>query len=359
MSAIDSIKMQLGYKTSAVEIPCLFIDHYMTGCLPVYPLIYIFSLRRLLDGGGVSFHEISERFQLTEGDVINAWRHWEKMGLVQIDNPDVPTKMSITFMPIRAPKIEDKTDKINEPEQQPLSLLASSRPHYTVQELTVYRNQSKDIEHLFKCAEKNLGKLLTYNDMNIIFGFHDWLRLPVDVIEFLLTYCTEHDHRNLRYIEKCALDWVDQGIDDVEKALEYVQTFDKGYRTILRHMGQSTGYPTPSHRKYIDKWVQQWNMPLELIIEACDRCVVQIDKPKFSYVDKILSDWHKKSITTLHEVKAEDAKFAKTKEKVALAPVKTSARAKPNRFANFNQRDNDYTRYEQLERAYLAQKLKV
>lgn len=355
---MGAIKMQLGYKNSAVELPCLFIDHYMTGCLPVYPLIYIFSLRRLLDGEAVSFQEIGQRFQLTEGDVINAWKHWENMGLVQLDNPNSP-EMSITFLPVRAPKNTSDTTVQTSSAPPTSSTKIDSRPQYTVQELTVYRNQSTDIERLFSCAEEALGKLLTYNDMNIIFGFHDWLRLPLDVIEYLLTYCKDHDHRNLRYIEKCALDWADNGIDDVEKALEYVQTFDKGYRTILRHMGQTTGYPTPSHRKYMDKWISTWNMPMDLIIEACDRCVAQIDKPKFSYVDKILAEWFKNQIFTIEAVKLADAEFNKTKVEKTVAIIPKTTKPKPNRFVNFNQRENDYAHFEQMERAYLAQKLNM
>ena len=357
---MGSIKMQLGYKCSVLELPCTFVDYYMTDCLPVYPLIYIFSLRRLLAGESVSSGEIGERFNLTEGDVIKAWRHWESVGLVEIEKPSArkggSEEMSIVFLPVRQP--EKKPEKAEEVANvRPVQM--ETRPQYTVQELTVYRNQSKDIESLFSRAEQTLGKLLTYNDMNAIFGFYDWLRLPLDVIEYLLTYCADNGHRNLRYIEKCALDWADNDIDDIEKALTYVQAFDRGYREILHYMGQNTGYPTPSHRKYMDKWLNQWQMPMELIMEACDRSVVQIDKPKFSYVDKILADWHKKGVTTIDGVREVDAEFAKSKEKPAsvrtIKPV--AAKPKPNRFVNFNQRENDYAHFEKLERAYLAQKL--
>ena len=80
------IKMQLGYKVSALELPYLFIDHYMTGCAPVYPLIYIYSLRRLLGGEVVSSQDISNHFQLLDSDVMNAWHHWERMGLIKIES---------------------------------------------------------------------------------------------------------------------------------------------------------------------------------------------------------------------------------------------------------------------------------
>jgi len=305
-------------------------------------------MNKLLHGEAISTVEIARQFNITEGDVINAWKHWEDSGLVKLENPG--SDMSIMFLPVGIP--DKKIDPVPE-------VRMGSRPQYTVEELTSYREQSRDIARVFARAEQTLGKLLYYNDMNTIFSFHDWLRLPLDVIEYLFSYCEENGHRSLRYIEKCALDWADNDIDDLDKALNYVQAFDKNYRAILHYMGQSSGYPTPSHRKYMDKWLDQWQMPIDLIMEACDRCVAQIDKPKFNYVDKILSEWHKKDIRDIAGVKAADAEFAKGKEESGVVPIdKNTAKPKTNRFVNFAQRDTDYSRYEQLERAYLEQKLK-
>jgi DnaD/phage-associated family protein len=256
--------------------------------------------------------------------------------------------MEITFLPL-----QETHKKAAEPLPESRPQPHESRPQYTAQELACYRSESHDVERLFSHAEKTLGKLLSYNDMSAIFGFHDWLRLPIEVIEYLLTYCEENDHRNLRYMEKCAMDWADNNIGSIEEALLYVQNFDRDFKIILRHMGQVSGYPTPTHKKYMKKWLHQWNFPLEIITEACDRCVEQIAKPNFKYVDKILSEWHKKGITALKDIAAADEEFEKDSKKI-LRPS-----PKQNRFANFNQRDNDYSQYEKLERAYLEQKYKV
>ena len=349
---MGNMKMKLGYERQSIEVPCIFIDHYMTSCPPVYSLIYIFSMKKLLHGEAISVVEIAKQFNITEGDVINAWKHWENAGLVKLENPG--PDMSVMFLPVGMPV--KTADVAAVPEVR-----VATRPQYTPEELSDYRRQSRDIARVFARAEQTLGKLLFYNDMNTIFSFHDWLRLPLDVVEYLFEYCEQNGHRSLRYIEKCAMDWADNDIDDLDKAINYVQAFDKNYRAILHYMGQTSGYPTPSHRKYMDKWLDQWQMPLDLIMEACDRCVAQIDKPKFNYVDKILAEWHKKDIRDIEGVKIADAEFAKNKEVSGVVPIdkidKNAAKPKTNRFVNFNQRKNDHARYEQLERAYLEQKL--
>jgi len=394
---MGAIKMQLGYQISALELPYVFIDNYMTGCAPVYPLIYIFSLRCLLGGDAVSVQDISQHFQLLDTDVMNAWRHWERVGLVEIEGDGVD--ISITFLPVKEqarqpqPILVDKptiivdnaehsvdnnvepvtdnpsfsTISVDKPAETKIPVENPSpitppegRPQYSVQELTLYRSQSKDIERLFSKAEQTMGKLLTYHDMNVIFGFYDWLRLPSDVIEYLLSYCAEHGHRSLRYIEKCALDWAERDIDDLEKALNYVHLFDKNYRSVLQRMGKLSSFPTPAQRKQIDKWLHEMQLPLDVVLEACDRTTLSAEKPSLSYVDKILSKWHKSGVNSLADIQQADDDYAQQKEKRETKPQSTAKPTKPknNRFINFEQRENDYSQIEKLERQYLLQRLK-
>ena len=343
------MKLKLGYEQKSIEISTIFIDHYMTTCPPVYSLIYIFAMKKLLSNESVSIDSIATHFNITQGDVKNAWAHWQSVGLISLGQDE-----SITFLPVAKPVEPSLLEDI----QAPIKAIAATRPQYTVEELAVYRTQNNDIARLFACAERTLGKLLYYNDMNIIFSFHDWLHLPIDVIEYLLSYCADNGHRSLRYIEKCALDWADNQITDLEKAMMYVQSFDKNYRTILHYMGQTSGYPTPSHRKYIDKWIDQWQMPLDLIMEACDRCVSQLNKPQFKYIDGILANWHKQEITDIAGVKTADMAFEKSMAASNVISIdKSPSKPKVNRFVNFTQRENDYSQLEKLERAYLEQKL--
>jgi DnaD/phage-associated family protein len=305
-----------------------------------------------MDGEFATLQEIGERFQLTESDVIKAWRHWEKEKLVSITSDKKGQDMEILFLPVKSKKTPETSpvSAFDDLVQSDKVTLHESRPQYTAQELACYRSQCAEVEQLFTRAEKSLGKLLSYNDMNVIFGFHDWLRLPIEVIEYLLTYCAENDHRNLRYIEKCAFDWADRGISDLEEALSYVQSFGKTYRTIMSHLGR-TGYPTEAERKYMDKWLNDWKMPQEIVLEACNRAAIETDKRRFNYTDGILKNWHSKNVQTLEDITAADDEHKK-KPKVLMHP----ATAKTNRFANFKQRDIDFDKYEKLERAYLEKK---
>ena len=341
------ITFKIAYEADVV-LPLAFIDRYMPECTPVYALIYIYGLRHSLAGRGLSTQEIGEAFQILETDVLNAWKYWEGQGLVRIDAEE-GEGMAIEFLPFPVSEDHSKEEKekatIPEDFLKPFNI--SLRPQYTVEELSFYQKQSVDIAKLFSHGEQTLGKLLTYHDLNILFGFYEWLRLPIDVILYLLTYCSDGGHRDLRYVEKAAMDWAERGINSVEVAEQYVSTFDRDFRAVMKALGQPSAFPSPTQRKYMQKWLIEMEMPLELIVEACDKTAVQIGKPKLTYIDKIIADWHKKGIKSLDGVAADNAEFVK---KATEAPKPSKRR---NRYSNFNARERDYDEIERMELEYL------
>ena len=346
---MSNISITMRHEYNETPIPNSFIDRYMMKANPIYVIIYIYGMRLCMGGGGggLSSSELAESLKILESDVDNAWRYWEKQGLVQIGRS--ASEMDIVFLPI--PSKQKKIERAK-PENKPVALMAT-QPIYGVEELEIYQRQSRDIKSLFKHAEKEMGKLLTYNDLNVIFGFYDWLRLPIDVIKHLFTYCADNDHHDLRYIEKIAVDWADHKIDSVEKAQSYTKGFNYDHKSIVRALGGS-GSPSPSQKRYIEKWLNTYKMPVEVINEACDITAFQLGRPKITYVDRILEDWNKKDVRSLEDIKQEKATFSSSKKPAAA----TQRAEKKNRFVNFSQRDIDFAELERLELEQLKQSMK-
>jgi DnaD/phage-associated family protein len=308
----------------------------MTRCAPVYALIYIYGLRHCRSGGqALSTKVICEAFNIIETDVQNAWRYWESKGLVRLSEDG--GGMRVEFLPPG-----EKPDAAS-------PVLLAVRPQYAADELAIYRRQSADVERLFLEAERILAKLLTSNDLNVLFGFYDWLRMPVEVILYMLSYCAGNEHRDLRYAEKVALDWTERGLDTVEAAREYVESFGRDYREVMRALGQGAAFPNATQRKYIDKWLKEMEMPLELVTDACEKTSAQIGKPKLTYVDKIIAGWYKNGIRTLEGVKEAEEDFARR----AAAKTRALPETRKNRYANFKPRERDYEQIERLEQELL------
>jgi DnaD/phage-associated family protein len=336
-----SISLTMRHEYNETPIPNAFIDNFMMKANPIYTIIYVYGLRLCMSGGnGLSSQELAENLNILESDVDNAWRYWEKQGIVRIVRSGA--EMDIMFLTIPSKQKKPAAARV-----------LDNKPRYALEELEIYQEQSMDIKNLFKHAERTLGKLLTYNDLNVIFGFYDWLRLPIDEIMYLFEYCSEHEHTDLRYIEKVAVDWAEKGINTLQKAKDYVDSFNHSYKEIMRAL-DSSGFPSASQRSYIDKWLETYHMPVEIIEEACDRSVLQLGRPKITYVDKILENWHTKNIRTLEAVKNEVV----SRQTGQVAKKKPVRNEKKNRFVNFEQRNIDYTELERMEQQQIMQGMK-
>ncbi len=328
-----SIKFGTENDLSFTPVMNSFIDDLMPEAAPGFVVVYLYCLRLGNHQRALSFEEVGTALGMLESDVLRALRYWEQKGLLSLEGD------SVTFFNVAKP-------------QQRRPVILETRPQYSVQELELYKNQSNEISALFKKAEDELGRLLNLNDLNVIFGLYDWLRLPIPVIHRLFEYCAENNHRNMRYIERVAIDWAENGFSTVEEVERYILTYSS-YHKILGAMGQSRS-PSATEVKYMKKWLTEYNLPMDLILEACDRTLLQVGQPKLSYTDKILTAWHDGGAKTLEDVKSLDTSFTESQKETKKEAKKEKTSPKPkNRFINFNQSSYDYDKLEKMERELL------
>lgn len=54
-----------------------------------------------------------------------------------------------------------------------------------------------------------MGEPLGSSALQRIAYFYDTLKLPADLIEYLVGYCVQKGHKSMRYIEKIAASWAE------------------------------------------------------------------------------------------------------------------------------------------------------
>ena len=212
-----------------------FIETELPQAPPLYVSVYLMTL-----AVGQDAKKVAERLKATETDVLYAWGYWKGKGYLQ----------------------EEKKQETERP-----ALVSSVRPDYSPRELALYIKNDK-VRKLFDSAQKKLGKMLSQQDMSLLFSFYDWLGLPMEVIELLLSYCTASGHTGMRYIEKVAIGWAEEGVNTVEKAAEYIELRKTGYRSILQAFGQNR-MPVAAEEVYMKKWLQEYKLPLDVVKLAC------------------------------------------------------------------------------------------
>ena len=349
------IKSSSAANRTKTSIPNVFFDEYMPRANPTFVCVYLLGYRLFYHGvTDVTNDVLAERLGLLASDVRRAWQYWEAEQLVKLHTAD-GADYDVEFLTVPSSSASvtvEKPAKKKVEEQVPSITLQPERPEYSMDELTKQSESNDEVRRLFTVAEKLYAKPLKYTELNLLLGILDWVKLPLGVIEVLLEYCLSNEHRSWRYIEKVALDWADNGIDTVEAAEAYIHQYNNEYREIMKAFGQSRRDPTAKEIEYMKKWLTEYGMPVAMVKEACDRTIMQIGQPKYSYADKIITDWHASDAKTIEAVTELEEAFRKRAAAQAEAKgnAQVAAKAKPakGKLNNYTGRKWDFDMLERL-----------
>jgi DnaD/phage-associated family protein len=346
-------------------IPNQFIDNYMADSNGDFIKVYLLLIRYISSQDFVFYTEqFADKLNLTESDIFRALNYWASKELLYIKSQNgiiefielLPFESSNKVQTIRT--METNVSEVDETaassdsvvDNSVVHLNISNKPHYTMEELAEFMSASKYKQLIF-ITSRYLGKNLTQNDLTALISFHDWLGLPLDVIELLIEYCASNNHRNMRYIETIAIDWADNNINTVEKAKIKIELFSKNYYKIKKALGLSNRTPVEFEVKLMDKWINDYSFDMEIILEACNKTVKQTSNGSIQYADKILSYWYKNKVHTISDIEALDKNY-----KLSSKPkTNTPATGKSNKFVNYNQRTYDF---DELEKKAIELQLK-
>lgn len=339
-------------KKAITPISNIFIDKYMPKANATFVKVYLYGYRNCYhDFYELTSKQIADTMDILESDVVLAWKYWEKEGLMKLQFNDKTNNYDVEYLPIEevTESQSGKTVKFNP---------FSTKPQYSPQELSIYKDSSEQIRELFSYAQKTLNKLLTYTDMNVIFSFYDWLRLPTDIIKLLLAYYSD---KSMKYIEKVAIDWAENGIDTIDKAEEQMKLYGE-YRFIMKAFGISNRNSIGSEEEYMRKWIKTYKLPSNIIEEACKKTVLQTGKATFVYADQILTNWYKNNVKTIEDINKLETAFSEKKKIEAENRASKNSNPnmntkKQNKFVNFEQRQWDFEELERLEREYIDKNL--
>lgn len=350
---MDKITLYDASRMEATLLSNIFIDEYMPEANGEFVKVYIYLLR-ILRNAPVSFslEQMADRLLCTEGDILRALKYWSKVGLISLEENADHKLCGISLIPpVASASGETAASKVSpilETPEQPKAEEPLPEPKaITVKPLTPDRikelKQNEEIVQLLYIAEQYLGKTLSPTEIQKLLFFYDELHFSADLIEYLIEYCVSHNHKSIRYIEKVALAWAEEKITTVQDAKEVSSRYNKDYFTILKSLGISGRNPVETEISLMDTWMKEYGFPMDIILEACSRTVLQTGQPSFQYTDKILKGWKDKNVKNKNDIALLDAEHKKRKLERSARRQTSSA---PNRFNNFQQRNYDFDEYE-------------
>ena len=344
-----------------------FIDEYMKGANDAQLKVYLYLLRMMNANLPTSISDIADKFNHTEKDVTRALTYWEKQNLMQLDynergeicalhmkSASAPAKEAqIVPMPkatlTALPTISDASAHSpvkSAPKAVSTESMAFTKPAYSLDDIAAFKKNEEASQLLF-VAETYLGKTLTPTDIKSLLFIYQELKLSTDLIDYLIEYCVGKGKREMRYIEKVAINWATEGIVTVRQAKLRSTRYDKLVYTVMKSLGRQSD-PTKQEADFIQKWNKQYGFSQDVILAACEKTVLAVDNHRFEYTEGILAKWHKAGIHSLSDVKKAEDAFQKEKSLQQNIRQTAKTSSKPvNTFNSFSgQRSYDYQQLE-------------
>lgn len=152
----------------------------------------------------------------------------------------------------------------------------------------------------------------------------------------------------MRYIEKTALAWAEQGLMTVAAAKAAATNHNETTYSVLGAFGITNRAAGKFEQDYITKWTDVYCFSNDIILEACNRTLKATHQPSFEYADSILKRWNDANVKDAVDIKKLDAAHD-LKQKNTPRTAKTTSTG--NRFNNFTQRNTDI---DSLERTLIS-----
>ena len=327
---MDTISLTQGLTQNVTILSNDFIDHHMCKADGEYVKIYLLILR--ITGQGLSINPdlLADRLELTRKDVIRAINYWEKEGL-------------LTLHPAEE-KVSGSREKEIVKEQDTPAVPSLGIPKKRIQdarELDRYIS-SKEMRRLVFMAETYMGHPLSISELNSIYYISNDLHFSTELLEYLVEYCSEKGKNQIRYIEKVAINWYEQGIDTVSKAMDQTALYGQNVFLVMRAFGISGRNPGQSEINYINHW-NDMGFGSDIIMEACNRTLIATHQASFPYANRILEDWKKAGVSTLSDIRTIDKLHqTRTANGTMKRESPKTRNNTSNAFHNFEQRSYDY-----------------
>lgn len=335
--------MEFGVKNGlfvrAVAVPHEFIDTYMVEANGEYVKVFLYLLRHENELERLENSDIADALKITEADVRRALTYWEKLGVL--------TSARETASPAENPNVAAARETALSAEN-PGAVTAEGVPALPPAGDGGARMErlsgDEEFTALLYVVQQYLQKNFTQIECEKFAYFYDCLGMSSELLEYLAEYCADSGHTGIRYLEKVALNWYQQGIRTGEEAKDYTLRYSRDISSVMKAFGITGRNPATSEQEYIKKWFKQFGFDRKIVVEACNRTIKATGAASFPYADKILSGWKENGVKVLADVGEVDKKRQKQAEQSRekkTAPKKPAAVSR-NRFHNFEGRSYDY-----------------
>ncbi len=287
------------------------------------------------DGKEIEVCKAARALMISDGEVNSSLKFWYGAGVMK---------------KIQAP-VQAEEEK---PEEKKKAVRRRALPEkrtasFTANELCEIAEMNEEFKTLVDMAQQTAGWIFNNSEIEIIASLYSNLMLSAEYILALIGYYVGHREKPLRYLEKVAYSFIDEGVDTaeaLEEKLRWLERFEGASGKVRTMFGLGGRDFSEKEISYIADWFEKYKVSDELLKAAYDITVNNTGKASFSYINSVLKNWHEEGIKTLKDI---DAREKNSDKKSAKSSSKKTTRAGTATARSFNV-DDALTRA--LERSY-------
>ena len=234
----------------------------------------------------ISAPKISEALNLSLKETEDALLYWVKEGILASDTPETEKKA----------EVKEIVKQNIKPSRQDVARRGLEDPK---------------LQLLLREAQLKFGRNLKTNEASTLVYLYDDLGLDVSLILLLLQFAKSSEKLNISFIEKTAINWVENGIENIVLAEKWISDralYDIAWKRVCKAFSIEYRRPSEKEAEYSYLWFNTWGISDDLLVAAYDVCVDTKSKFMFSYTAKVLENWHKKGYKTAKDIKPEQEK---------------------------------------------------
>lgn len=298
------------FKTT--PLPDIFFTEYISEAPGDYIKVYLYCLFLSKYNKEIKLNDLSKKLSLPLKVLQDALAYWENTGII--------TKKGNGFI----------VNQLQEIELYKLYSPNISLSKEKIEDNAKNQSRAKIIETINSMFFQGIMSPTWYNDIDLWFRKYNF---DEDVMLALFRYCFEKSALHKNYVAAVAEAWHASNIktfDELDKYFENQEKLNKIKKNISKKLGLARKL-TQYEEAYIEKWICEYHYNFD-IIEIALKKTTSKTNPNFDYLDKIISDWKDRNLSTSDDVKNYLLEFKNKTKKVQELKKKTN-------YNNYDQRN--------------------
>lgn len=268
---------------SDLSVPEVFINEYLGNANGDYVKIYLYCLFASKYNAEISPLELSKKLSLPISTIEDGIKYWEKNNVIM--------KKQHSYM---------LTDLKQQAVDKLYRLKATSSLSDAIKKTTKNTIRTQAIGAINAMFFQGVMSPTWYTDIDMLFAKYNF---DEEVMIALFQYCFDRKALHRNYLLTVAEAWSQSGIKTIKELDEYYSNYEnlaQIKKTISRKLGLSRKL-SQYEEAYIDKWVMDFNYPLD-VIEIALKKTTSKTNPSFDYIDRIISNWHERKLSNANDI---------------------------------------------------------